>query len=85
MTLTSGGVQAAVTLVALVMLRLLMGDENLQVIEVALAVVTPRPSQNLFDIWMVSFLLRHGGPFDSRVTVVYIAVLLPWIACLRNV
>lgn len=43
------------------MLRLLMVDQDLEIVEVALAVVTPWPRQYLFDIGVTSLLLRHDG------------------------
>jgi hypothetical protein len=42
------------------MFGLLMGDENLQVVKVALAVVTPWALELLVEVWVSLALLRHG-------------------------
>jgi hypothetical protein len=40
------------------MLRLLVGNEDLEVVEVALAIVAPGPAENLFNVWVTS-LFTH--------------------------
>jgi len=55
----SCGTQSAAASFALEVLGLLMVDENLEVVEVALAVVTPRPSKDLLDVRVIALLLRH--------------------------
>ena len=57
--LTSSGVQTTSTSVAFEVLGLLMIDENLQIVEITFAIITPWSRQDLFDIWMASLLLRH--------------------------
>jgi hypothetical protein len=42
------------------MFGLLVGDENLQVVKVALAVVTPWALELLVEVWVSLALLRHG-------------------------
>lgn len=48
------------------MLGLLVVDQDLEVVEVALAVVAPRAVEDLLDVGVVSLLLAHGvGAFGS--------------------
>ena len=42
------------------MLRLLMINQDLEIIKVAFTVVAPGSSQDLFDVGMVALLLGHG-------------------------
>lgn len=43
------------------MFSFLMGNENLEVVEVALAVVAPWSLEFLVEIWVPLALLRHCG------------------------
>lgn len=56
---TSCCVQPPATTVALEMLGLLMGDQELEIFEISFAVVAPWPRQELFDIGLLSLLLAH--------------------------
>jgi hypothetical protein len=47
------------------MLGLLVGDQDLEVVEVALAVVAPRPLELVVEIGVVALLLDHFG--DAEV------------------
>jgi hypothetical protein len=58
-TLTSCRVKSATASVTLEVFGFLMGDENLQIIEVTLAVVAPRPSEDLLDVRILSLALAH--------------------------
>lgn len=42
------------------MFRFLVVDQDLQIIEVALTVIAPRPRKDFFKIWMLSLWLAHG-------------------------
>ena len=53
----AGSVKAAVAVVALEVLSLLVGDEDLLVVKVALAVVAPRARDDLLDVGLVALLL----------------------------
>lgn len=57
--LTSRRIQSAAASVTLEVFGLLMGDENLQIIKVTLAVVTPRSSEDLLDVGILSLALAH--------------------------
>lgn len=57
--LTSRGIKPPSTSLAFEMLRFLVRYEDFEVVEVTLAVVTPRTSQNLFQSGSTS-LLAHG-------------------------
>jgi len=59
--LTSSSVKPAVALVTFEVLSLLVGNENLKIIEVALAVEAPRPLELLVEIGVPLPLLCHGG------------------------
>jgi hypothetical protein len=56
---TSCCVQSAAASVTLEVFGFLMRDENLQIIEVTLTVVAPRPSEDLLDIGVLSLALAH--------------------------
>jgi hypothetical protein len=58
--LTSGCVEPAPAAVTLEVLRLLVGYEDLEVVEVALAVETPWPLQLLVQVRIPLPLFRHG-------------------------
>jgi len=58
---TSCRVQSATASVTLEVFGFLMRDENLQIIEVTLAVVAPRPSEDLLDIGVLSLALAHAA------------------------
>ena len=62
----AGRVQPPAAAVAFEMLGLLVGDEQLQVLEVALAVVAPRPGQDFLDVGVTALLLPHGGQRRRR-------------------
>ena len=57
--LTASCVEPPPTSLALEMLRFLVVDEDLQIIEVALTVIAPRPRKDFFKIWMLSLGLAH--------------------------
>ena len=57
--LTAGRVESPPTSLALEMLRFLMIDQDLQIIEVALAIVTPGPCNDFLNVWMLSLWLAH--------------------------
>jgi hypothetical protein len=57
----SGCVQTAPTPVAFEVLRLLVRDENLEVVEVALAVIAPWSLELLVEVWIPLPLLCHCG------------------------
>lgn len=56
---TSSCVQTATAFLALEMLRLLVGYENLKVVEVALAVEAPWSLELLVEVWIPLPLFRH--------------------------
>ena len=43
-----------------------MVDQDLQVVEISLAIVTPWSLKNLGDVWMTAFLFRHDVILDPR-------------------
>ena len=57
--LTSRRVQSTAASVALEVFGFLMGDENLQIIKVTLAVVAPRPGEDLLDVGILSLAFAH--------------------------
>jgi hypothetical protein len=57
--LTSRGVESATASLTLEMLCLLVIDKNLEVVEVALAVVAPRTREDFVEVGVVALLLRH--------------------------
>jgi hypothetical protein len=59
--ITSGGVETAPAALAFEVLCLLVGDEDLEVVKVALAVEAPGPLELLVEVWVSLPLLRHGG------------------------
>jgi hypothetical protein len=59
--LTSSSVETAAAAVAFEVLCLLVGDEDLEVVKVALAVKAPRPLELLVEVGVSLPLLRHGG------------------------
>ena len=62
--LTSCRVQSPTTSFAFEVLGLLMVDQDLQVIKISLAVITPWSLKNLADVRMTAFLFRHDGVLD---------------------
>jgi hypothetical protein len=64
--LTSSSVQPPSTSFALEMLGLLMRNENLEIIEISFAIITPRPSKQFFQIGMTALLLDHCGEERGR-------------------
>lgn len=56
---TSSGVQPTTASVTPEVLCFLMTNENIQVIEVAFAVIAPRARKDVFELYVGSFLLRH--------------------------
>jgi hypothetical protein len=59
--LTSSSVQPPSTSFTLEMLGLLMRNENLEIIEISFAIITPRPSKQFFQIRMTALLFDHCG------------------------
>jgi hypothetical protein len=57
--LTSRGVKSPATSFTFEVLRLLMVDEYFLVIKIPLAVIAPRPAENLFNIRVAALLLAH--------------------------
>jgi hypothetical protein len=57
--LTSCSTESASASLAFEVLRFLVIDENLEIIEVALTVVAPRTRQDLIEIGMITLLFRH--------------------------
>ena len=56
----TGGVKAAIAVVALVVLGLLVRNEDLEVVKVALAVVAPWARENILEVGLVAlFLVDH--------------------------
>ena len=43
-----------------------MVDQDLQVVEISLAIVTPWSFKNLGDVWMTAFLFRHDVILNPR-------------------
>ena len=60
MLLTTSRIQTSATAIAFEMLRLLMRDEDFEIVKVALAVVTPWPTEDFLNVG-VSSLLPHLG------------------------
>lgn len=58
---TSSGVQATATFLTFEVLRFLVGYEDLEVVEVALAVVAPWSLELLVEVWVSLPLFRHCG------------------------
>lgn len=58
-SLTSSSIQTTAASFAFEMLGLLMRNENLEVVKVALTVVAPRSRKDLLDIWVIPLLLSH--------------------------
>jgi hypothetical protein len=58
---TASRVQTATTAITFEMLRLLVRDQDLHVVEVALAVEAPRSLLLLLESWPSLSLLRHPG------------------------
>ena len=71
---TSCGVQPSTASFAFEVFGLLMADENLEIIEIAFAVVAPWSRKDLFDIGVVALFLGHlvghsrwtGGWFEQK-------------------
>lgn len=59
--LASGGIQPSATSFALEVFRLLMINKNFLVIEVAFAIIAPRPAKNFVNIRVAALLLAHPG------------------------
>lgn len=57
--LTSCGIQAATASLTLEMFRFLMIDQDLQIIEIAFAIVTPWSCKLFFNVRMTSLFLTH--------------------------
>lgn len=60
-SLTTSSIETAITPVALVVLGLLVGDENFQVVKVALAVIAPWTCKDLLNVRVASLLFTHDG------------------------
>ena len=58
--LTASRVESPPTSLALEMFRFLVIDQDLQIIEIALAIVAPGSSNDLLNVWMLSLWLAHG-------------------------
>lgn len=63
------------------MLRLLMGDEDFEIVEVALAVVTPWPSEDFLNVG-VSSLLTHLGRLEMLSG--HVCRMLVLLTCATN-
>jgi hypothetical protein len=60
-TQASCGIQSSATFFTLEVFGFLMIDENLEVVEIALAVVAPWSRKDFFDVGMMTLLLGHVG------------------------
>lgn len=58
---TSCGVQAATAALALEVLGFLVVYQDFEIVEITLAVVAPRTSQDLLDVRVISLLFAHVG------------------------
>lgn len=56
---TASRIESPPTSLALEMLRFLVIDQDLQIIEVALTIVTPGSRNDLLNVWMLSLWLAH--------------------------
>ena len=56
---TSSGIQSSTTPLAFEVLRLLMVNQDLQVVKVSLAIVAPGSGQNLLNVGMFALVLDH--------------------------
>lgn len=63
------------------MLRLLMRDEDFEIVKVALAVITPRSSEDLFNVG-VSSLLTHLGRLEMLSG--HVCRMLVLLTCATN-
>lgn len=63
---TASRVQSPTASFTLEVFRLLVVEENFEVVKVALAIVTPRARENFLNGGRASFLLRHVGCSLSR-------------------
>ena len=59
------GVEPPAASLTFEVLCLLMIYEDLEIVEVALAVVAPRSRKDFFDVGVVALLLRHDGRGDE--------------------
>lgn len=57
--LTSSSAQSTTASFTFEMLSFLMIDENFEIIEIALTVVTPRTRKDLIQVRVIALLLRH--------------------------
>ena len=71
--LASCRIQSAAASVTLEVFGFLMGDENLQVIKVTLAVVAPRPSEDLLDVGVLSLALAHVAGWDVMIELIAVS------------
>lgn len=58
---TTGGIESSATSVTFKMLRLLVRDQDLKIVEVAFAIIAPRPLELLVEVWPLLAFLRHFG------------------------
>ena len=59
--LTAGCIESAAASLALEVFCFLVIDQDLEIVKVALAVVAPRPRENLRQVGVITLLLRHSA------------------------
>ena len=64
---TACRVQSSCTSLALEVFCLLMVDEDFEVVEIPLAVITPGPSQDLLDVGVLALCFTHGSSIDRPI------------------
>lgn len=62
---TSCSIESSVASLALEMLCFLMLNQDAQIVEVALAVIAPRSSEDILDVGVLSLLLAHCDNHNS--------------------
>lgn len=65
--LTSSRIESSTTSFAFEVLRLLMRDENLEIVKVSLTVITPRSREDLFRVRVGALLLAHLDVWSATV------------------
>ena len=64
---TACRVQSSCTSLALEMFRLLMVDEDFEVVKIPLAVITPGPGQDLLNVRVLALCFTHGSSIDWSI------------------
>ena len=64
---TTSRIQSSCTSLALEMFCLLMVDEDLEVVEIPLAVITPGPCEYLLDVRMLALPFTHGSSIEQII------------------